>query len=154
MAIGYQRVLKIWPAIGEIGSSAALASGAYVSGAAIICDGFDNATLYVEYTRGGAAGEQDFRVMFSPSETGGDWFQEILLEPGALTPGTVADDLVQEKRNRYVPLAAGLQSFEYEIENLRANRIRVDAREIGDGVDPGTARILLMLGHGGKATKR
>ena len=112
--------------------------------------GFENLTLYITYTRGGAAGAVNFRVDLSPYavDVAGveDWFQTPIYDPDALVAGADATSALQREDFTYTAIGATAETFVYTVPVAgAAERVRILCREIGNIGAPGDCHVVGVL---------
>lgn len=119
---------------------------------AVPCPEFEEATLFLVYTRGGAGGAADFQIEVSPysADVAGaqSWFAASAYQAGALTAG--ADVASEEQREAITYTATGAAAEGWVHGPVRlgrsVERMRVVARESGAAGTPGTLGIVGRFG--------
>lgn len=108
----------------------------------VSCPGFKKSTLYLIYTLNPLSvggGVVEFKIEASNDATGLDWFQVVAYTQPAVGSGLDTASLVQQMLIDY-----GSTSVNPELVTLQSiditgfERLRVDAREIGDAINPGS----------------
>lgn len=111
------------------------------------CPGFHHVTLFVEYTRGGAAGAFAFRVQTSPVNTGDVWHQSVQYAGAILAAGTDSQSDIQREAFEYQATGAAIEKYVYGPIDLEASaeRIRIPCAETGNVGAPGTVKITAVF---------
>jgi hypothetical protein len=129
-------------------ASAALpAAGAFDAAPLVVASIPANAVqLYLEYTRGGAAGAFAFYIEVSPLSAdgvGADWYRMSMYDPGVLAAGADVVSNIQRERVVYTATGAAIETFTYGPIMLQGNveRIRFVAAESGNVGAPGTLAV-------------
>ena len=128
------------------------AAGAFdAAPTALYCPDMDFVTLYITYTRGGAAGALTFKIEVSPRTVDSgilqNWYQAAILAGGAVVAGGDTTSLTQREETEYTPLTANAEMYVYGPVELRSTveRIRVVCAESGNVGAPGTAQITAVF---------
>ena len=120
------------------------AAGAYdASPTEIDVQRAESVTLYIQYTRGAAGGDMQFKVEVSPFAQDTDapagvsaWYQTTLFAPGVVASSADSLSVIQRNETEYGSTAAGAESFAYgpiELDQT-VQRLRVRAgRLLHDG---------------------
>ena len=125
-------------------SAALAAAGAFdTSPKEMYCPGFDFVTLYVTYTRGGAAGAVKLRIDESPDSSGTVWAPRGAYGPATVAAGSDASSLEQRETLTYTATGASAEVFTVGplALNGAVERLRVAAAESGNAGAPGTVAI-------------
>jgi hypothetical protein len=125
------------------------ASGSQEVGAAVPCAGWDWASFFFEYQRGGAGGEVWFQLEWSPysSDVAGveNWFTMAALVGQTLAQGQIAEAWMQKSRIEYRAQFGGVECFVYgPIQFARTfERVRLVC---GDGQTvPGNLKVTALF---------
>ena len=112
------------------------------------CPGFDHVTLFINYTRGGAGGDMQFRLEANADASGGTWQRGAVYSPGAVASGADTLSNLQRDTIEYGSTAAGVEGVVYGPLQLRGGveRLRVACAESGAVGTPGTCQILARFG--------
>ncbi len=116
------------------------------------CENSEFIALYLEYTRGGAAGAVDWYLEVSPfaNDQPGitNWFQTALYAPGVLAAGADTQGRLQREFLTYQATGAALESFVYGSVRIAGavERLRLIARESGNVAAPGTLKVTAVIG--------
>lgn len=106
------------------------------------CPGFTQVTLFVEYTRGGAGGDVQFKVELSPVYTGDVWHQVGQYAAAAVASGSDVVSNVQRQEVEYGSTGAAIEKFAFgPIDITGAERMRVNCQESGAVGTPGTCKV-------------
>jgi hypothetical protein len=119
------------------------AAGAWDTPIDLACPGFSRVTLYLTYTRGGAAGACDFKIEVSPESSGTNWHQTSQYAPAVLAAGADSQSREQREYITYQATAAGAELFVFGPVELdgTVERLRVTCRESGNVGAPGTLGV-------------
>lgn len=121
-------------------ASAALpAAGALATGTSFPIDQGTEITLYLTYTRGGAAGAFQYVIEFSID--GSTWYQQAAVQEQAIAAGTDVSALSQRAYVSYTATSASAESFCSDTFTVPANWMRINVRETGNVGAPGTLSI-------------
>ena len=136
----------------QVARAAAVLAGAFdAAPIEMACAGALSVTLYITYTRGGAAGAVDVQLQTSPYSVDRvgveDWFTQDLYAAAAVVPGadTVSD--IQREQITYTATAVGAENYVLDPIDLggTVERLRVRCLESGNVGAPGTCHIVAMF---------
>lgn len=119
---------------------AALVKG--VSGP-IAINNYEELTLLVAYTRGGAAGSIQYQVQFSLDKL--TWYAATQFEAAAIVAGTDVNIASQKANIVYVATSASQELVTSVTFTVIGNFFRVIFGELGNAGAPGTAEIKYYL---------
>lgn len=125
-------------------SAALAAAGAFdAAPLELACPGFQKVMLYIEYTRGGAGGDVQFKVEISPVNTGDHWHQIGQYAGAAIVSGSDVTSNVQRQEVEYGSTGAAIEKFSYGPLDLggAVERLRVVCQESGAVATPGTCKV-------------
>lgn len=122
------------------------AAGAYDTPLEMACPGFQTATLFVEYTRGGAGGAITLKPELSPVASGDAWHQASHFSEPAIAGGSDTVALTQREAVKYAATGATIEKFTVTLAlNGAVERLRVACAESGAVGTPGTAKITAVF---------
>ena len=114
------------------------------------CPGFKIATLYCIYTLNplsAGGGVVEFKIEVSNDNTGNDWYQLAAYTQPAVASGADTASLVQQMLIDYGVTSVNPELFTLQSINITGfERLRVDAREIGDAINPGSFGVEVTFG--------
>jgi hypothetical protein len=116
------------------------------------CPEFEEVTLFLAYTRGGAGGAVDFQIEVSPysADVAGvqSWFTLAAYQAGALAAGADVASNAQREAITYTATGAAAEGWVHGTLRLgrTVERLRVAARESGAVATPGTLEITARFG--------
>lgn len=119
---------------------------------AIACAGWDWASFFIEYQRGGANGAAWFQMEFSPyatDQTGiENWFKMSLTESGDVVAGQLAESIIQIERKKYTAQFAGTECWQYGPVHFARCYERFRVRYGDTNTVPGTLKITALFHTG------
>lgn len=129
------------------------AAGAWDVPVPIVCDGASKATLFVSYTRGGAAGSFRYLIEVSPWSfdqavvTVGNWFPLSIRDVAIFAAGAdVAVGIQRQAGDLYTAVGAALETFSFDLDlGAGAQRMRISCQEVGNVAAPGTVHAVVYL---------
>lgn len=124
-------------------ASAALAAAGAFDAAPVEmhCPGFKSVMLFIEYTRGGAGGDMQFKIEISPVNTGDHWYQVGQYAAAALASGSDVVSNIQRQEIEYGSTGAAIEKVAFGPVEYNADRMRIACQESGAVATPGTAKI-------------
>lgn len=123
-------------------------AGAFdVAPVAMPCPGFEQVTLFIEYTRGGAGGDVQFKLEASPVGSGDVWHQLSAFTGAAAVSGADTVSNVQREEIEYGSTGAAIEKFTYGPVQLggAVERLRVPCQESGAAGTPGTCKVTAVF---------
>ncbi len=109
----------------------------------IAINNYEELTLLVAYTRGGAAGSIQYQVQFSLDKI--TWYSTTEFQAAAIVAGTDVNIASQKGNIVYVATAAGTELVTSPTFTVIGNFFRVVFGELGNAGSPGIAEIKYYL---------
>ena len=115
------------------------------------CPYANDLTLFVAYTRGGAAGAVDLMIEVSPYTAdlvapAASWFNAALYEPANVVAGADAVSIIQREYVTYTAVGAAEETFVYQVTVAGdIQRVRISGRESGNVGAPGDCAIVGII---------
>lgn len=109
----------------------------------IAINNYEELTLLIAYTRGGAAGSIQYQVQFSLDAL--TWYSVTEFQAAAIVAGTDVNIASQKGNIVYVATAAGTELVTSPTFTVIGNFFRVIFGELGNAGAPGTAEIKYYL---------